>query len=156
MSEYNPDFSFRVPEGSEAQWFLKSMGNPGFQKFMEAEMAKYDKQETEAKNWRDSFKSLGQLADGDVQMLIKDFLPEGSNLVGGLSGHGKTWFVLSIVKALTTGCLFLGKYEVVKKFPVLYLNPESSGNAFKARLKMFGIPDDETRFLCRTISEGAI
>jgi hypothetical protein len=61
---------------------------------------------------------------------------------------------LSIVKALTTGKPFVGTFEVKEKIPVLYLIPESSSRAFKARLLKFGIPDNPNRFLCRTLTEG--
>jgi hypothetical protein len=47
-----------------------------------------------------------------------------------------------------------GHFNVPKRFPVLYLIPESSGRAFKGRLQKFEIPDDENWFLCRTLSEG--
>lgn len=105
-------------------------------------------------NWRDYFRSVGQLEDGDVRMLINDFLPEGINFIGALSGHGKTLLALSMVKSLTTGEYFLGKYQPEDVLPCLYLIPESSSRAFKMRCKAFGIPDDPELFLCRTISEG--
>src|SRR6266404_407538 len=105
-------------------------------------------------HWRDFFRSVGELEDGDVRMIINDFLPEGINFVGALSSHGKTLFALSMVKALTTGSYFLGKYQPEEILPCLYLIPESSGRAFKMRCKAFGIPDDPNLFLCRTISDG--
>lgn len=109
----------------------------------------------EPQNWRDLFKTRGELPDGGLRMLIDGFLPEGINFIGALPGHGKTQFALSMCKALTTGSPFLGKYKS-QQLPVLYLIPESSGNAFKMRLELFGIPDDEKLFLCRTISEGKV
>jgi len=45
-----------------------------------------------------AFKSWS-IGDGDVRMVLEGFMPEGTNLFGGLSGHGKTWIVLSIVRA---------------------------------------------------------
>ena len=105
-------------------------------------------------DWRDYFRSVGQLEDGDVRMIINDFLPEGINFVGALSGHGKTLFALSMVKSLTTGEYFLGRYQPEEILPCLYLIPESSSRAFKMRCKAFGIPDDQELFLCRTITEG--
>jgi len=104
--------------------------------------------------WRSQMRTVDQLEDGDVRMIIKGFLPEGTIFFGGLSGKGKTWVVLSVVKALTTGRPFVGTFGVPEQIPVLYLIPESSGRAFKARLKKLGIPSDEKRFLCRTLSEG--
>src|ERR1700720_4574755 len=120
----------------------------------DAERDKAAEQEAAVSNWRDHFKSVGQLQDGDVRMIIADFLPEGINFIGALSGHGKTLFALSLAKSFTTGERFLGKYKPEQIFPVLYLIPESSGRAFKMRCKAFGIPDDPNRFLCRTISDG--
>lgn len=151
-----PSFVFRVPKGSEAEWFFKNAEKPGFRKALEELTAKNEAKEEASKNWRDLFKSRDELEAGDVRMLIKDFLPEGINFVGALPGHGKTQFVLSMVKSLTTGNPFLGKYEPEGIFPVLYLIPESSGRAFRMRLQAFGIPNDEKRFLCRTISEGTV
>jgi hypothetical protein len=105
-------------------------------------------------NWRDYYRSFGQLEDGDVRMILNGFMPEGINLIGGLAGQGKTLFALSLVKSLTTGEPFLGRFMTEDITPILYLIPESSSRAFKMRCKAFGIPDDEDVFLCRTISEG--
>jgi hypothetical protein len=105
--------------------------------------------------WRDYFKTIAELESGGVRMLIDGFLPEGTDFIGALSGHGKTWVALSIVKALTTGKPFLGSFNVPKAIPCLYLIPESSGRAFRARAIKFGIPANNPElFLCRTISEG--
>jgi hypothetical protein len=105
-------------------------------------------------NWRDYYRSFSQLEDGDVKMILNGFAPEGVILIGGLAGQGKTLVALSIVKALTTGEPFLGRFMTEDITPVIYLIPESSSRAFKMRCKAFGIPDDEQVFLCRTISEG--
>jgi hypothetical protein len=106
-------------------------------------------------NWRDNFKSVGELEQGDVRMLIDGFLPEGTTFIGGLPGEGKTLFALSIAKALTTGDRFLGKFSVPEIVPVIYLIPESGGRAFRKRCEKFNIPNDPELFLCRTVSEGA-
>ena len=105
-------------------------------------------------DWRKYFKRVGELEDGDVRMIVKGLLPEGTSFVGALSGHCKTLFALSLTKALTTGRPMFDCFEIPEKMPVLYLIPESSGRAFKSRLKKFGIPDDDTKFLCRTLSDG--
>ena len=67
----------------------------------------------------DKFVSVGQLEQGEVQMLIDSFLPEGTTFIGGLPGECKTLFALSIARALTTGKPFLGKFIVPKLTPVL-------------------------------------
>jgi hypothetical protein len=106
-------------------------------------------------NWRDSFKSVGELEQGDVRMLIDGVLPEGTIFIGGLPGEGKTFFALSIAKALTTGDPFLGKFFVPEITPVVYLTPEVGGRAFRKRCEKFNIPNDPEMFLCRTVSEGS-
>jgi hypothetical protein len=105
--------------------------------------------------WPSQFRAVEELEDGDIRMIIESFLPEGTTFIGGLAGVGKTFFVLSIVKALTTGRPFVDTFGVNEQLPVLYLVPESSGRAFRSRLKRFGIPNDRSKFLCRTLSEGA-
>jgi hypothetical protein len=105
-------------------------------------------------NWKDYFRTTGQLEDGDVRMIIDGFLPEGINMIGGLAGQGKTLFALSLAKSLTTGEPFLGRYKPSDIVPVVYLIPESSSRAFKMRCKAFRLPDDPQRFICRTVSEG--
>ena len=105
-------------------------------------------------DWRTAFKTVDELEDGGVQMIIEGFLPAGTDLFGSLAGHGKTFVCLSITKALVTGQPFVGNFNVPQRIPVLYLIPESSGRAFKTRLKKFSIPNDPDWFLCRTISEG--
>ena len=113
----------------------------------------------DVENWINYFRTVGQLEDGDVRMLIGNsesgFLPEGINFIGALSGHGKTLLGLSMVKSLTTGAPFLGRWSLDEVIPCLYLIPESSSRAFKMRCKAFHIPDDPELFLCRTITEGA-
>lgn len=106
--------------------------------------------------WRQQFRTVGELQAGDVQMLIKNFLPEGTTFIGALPGEGKTLLALSIAKALTTGEDFLGRtdFDVPKRQPVLYLIPEVGAQAFRMRCEKFHIPDDPNLFLCRTISEG--
>lgn len=105
-------------------------------------------------SWRDYFVPLSKLEDGDVRMLIADFLCEGTHILCGAAGDGKSLLALSIVKALTTGERLMGKWAVLERTPVIYMIPESSGRAFKKRCRAFGIPDDSHWFNCRTISEG--
>jgi hypothetical protein len=105
-------------------------------------------------NWRDYFRSMEQLEEGDVRMILDGFLPEGVNMIGALAGRGKTLFALSLIKSLTTGERFLGRYKPADIIPVIYMIPESSSRAFKMRCKLFGIPNDPKVFLCRTVTEG--
>jgi hypothetical protein len=113
------------------------------------------KRKLETADWRSQFVTIGQLETGGVKMLIEGFLPEGVSMLGALPGVGKTWFALSLAKALTTGEKFLGRFEVTAPVPVLYLIPESSGGAFRARAEKFRIPNDPNLFLCRTVSQGS-
>jgi hypothetical protein len=107
--------------------------------------------------WRSAFKSVSQLQPGGVQMLIKGFLPEGTSLVTGYAGDGKTWLALSICKALTTGRPLFGmpEFSVNGILPCVYMTPEQNGAAFRQRCEIMQITDDEHLFLCRTCSEGS-
>ena len=148
------DFGFRVPEGSQIDKLMKLCSQPGMEKALNELASQYAEKEEVSANWRDHFRSIDQLEDGDVRMVIEGFLPEGVNFIGALSGHGKTLFALSMAKAFTTGSAFLGRYKPERIFPVLYLIPESSGRAFKMRCRAFGISRNPELFLCRTVSDG--
>ena len=102
-------------------------------------------------NWRAKFHTVDELPDGDIEFLIEDTLPKGVAFVGALSGAGKTWFCLSLARALTTGKKFLGNWRVPAPVDVLYLCPEMNDKTFKKRCVRFGIHD---RFYCQTISDG--
>ena len=104
-----------------------------------------------AVDWRKFYHNVDELPDGDISWLIEDILPEGVGFVGALSGAGKTFFCLSMARALTTGKKFIGKYSVTEPVNVLYICPEMGAKPFKKRCKMFGIND---RFRCQTIADG--
>ncbi len=89
-----------------------------------------------------------------MKFLISEFMPEGVTLLGALSGSGKTWFCLSMAKAIATGQKFLGHFSVPEPANVLYLIPESGERSFRQRMDLMGIPDE--RFLCRTMTAGPI
>lgn len=103
-------------------------------------------------DWRQKFHTVDELPDGDIHFLIENVLPEGVAFVGALSGAGKTWFCLSMARALTTGKSFLGCFPVPEPVEVLYLCPEMNAKTFKKRCKLFGISE---RFHCQTITDGA-
>jgi AAA domain len=102
-------------------------------------------------DWRKRFHTVDELPDGDIRFLIENVLPEGVAFIGALSGVGKTWFCLSMARALTTGKKFLGNWDVPEPVEVLYLCPEMNGKTFKKRCRLFGISE---RFHCMTISDG--
>lgn len=139
-----PDSEVKTIADSIARYAVKKTGQLVF-----------DDQPVQPVHWRENFKTVGELEKGDVRMLIRGFLPEGTTFIGGLPGEGKTLFALSIAKALTTTDPFLGKFFVEEQVPVIYLIPESSSRAFRARCEKFRIPDDPNLFVCRTVSEGA-
>lgn len=112
-----------------------------------------------AKNqpWWNQFRGAGELeGDGTIKMYIENFLPEGTTLICGLPKEGKSFLALSVVKALTTGKPLFGRrgFEVPEAVPVLYLAAESGDGALKLRCKKFGITEDKTRFIARTLTQG--
>ena len=108
---------------------------------------------TKAVDWRSTFKSYDQMERGDLEFFIDGFLPRGITFIGGLPGAGKTWFALSLSKALVTGRPFLSHYAVPAPVPVLYLIPEVGERAFRSRLEKMRLTATGDLFLCRTMSE---
>jgi len=117
----------------------------------------------EPQGWREEFHTFEDFEKAaPLSFSIKGFLQNnGATLIGGLSGHGKTLCMLSIVKALLAGngTMLWNYFEVMETaIRVLYLIPEATIEAFKYRLKLFGLyhylaPDDD-RLLVRTLSKG--
>jgi AAA domain len=105
--------------------------------------------------WRQAFRTIDEMDGAPIKQLIEGFMTEGNIGIGGLSGSGKTFLALSIVKALTTGRSFVGHFKVPEIVPVIYLIPEVGDRQFAMRAKAFGIPtNDDAIFMCRTLSQG--
>lgn len=89
---------------------------------------------------------------------IKGFVQnDAATLFVGLSGHGKTLVLLSIVKALLSGRKLWGQFKVREKaMRVVYLTPESALIPFNHRLKLFGLDryTQDGRLLVHTLSKG--
>jgi hypothetical protein len=96
----------------------------------------------------------------DIQFAIDGFLQcEGMTFIGGLSGHSKTWVMLSIAKALLLGeGTKLWSTFAVRETAnrVLYLIPEVGLSSFMFRAKRMRLMPyiDELRLLLRTLSKG--
>lgn len=93
-----------------------------------------------------------------LRSLIKDFLQaDCCNMIGGLSGDGKTMILFSIAKALLSGNPLFGFFPVLEPAEkVVYLIPESARAPFFHRVKLFRLePYLETgKLLVRTLSKG--
>lgn len=108
--------------------------------------------------WRE-FRGAGELeGDGTVKMYIENFLPEGVTIITGLPKEGKSFLAMSVAKALTTGRPLFGRrgFEVPEPVPVLYLAAESGDGGLKLRCQKFGITEDKTRFISRTLTQGVM
>lgn len=118
---------------------------------------------SEPPDWREMFHTFADFENAsDLTFAIRGFLQhDGATMLGGLSGHGKTLMLLSIVKALLAGKgarlwdLFTVEEDAAR---VVYLIPECAIQPFKHRLRLFGLynylaPNDE-RLLVRTLSQG--
>lgn len=106
--------------------------------------------------WRSLFRSVGEMEQGDVVMVIEGVLQEGTCFIGANPSAGKTLVGLSLAKAICTGTPLFGLPQFGVKEPrqVVYLIPESRDRAFRKRCEAFRIPDDKTKFMARTISAG--
>jgi AAA domain-containing protein/bifunctional DNA primase/polymerase-like protein len=112
-------------------------------------------QETSSTNWRDEFRNIAQMEQGDIVMIIDGVLQEGVCFIGATAGDGKTLIALAMSKAITLGQPLFGISEFLVKIPrnVIYLIPESADKPFRVRCNAFRLPEDD-RFLARTISSG--
>jgi hypothetical protein len=88
--------------------------------------------------------------------LIKDFLQTGgATFIGGLSGDGKTYLMLSMVQSLLTRAKLFGYFDVPQKVErVLYMTPEITLGSFRKRAEKFGLnPFVENRkLIVRTLT----
>jgi hypothetical protein len=96
---------------------------------------------------------------GPITFAINGFLQnEAATLIGGLSGHGKTLILLSLVRTLFSqpGTKLWGEFEVLEPASrVIYLIPESGLTPFKHRIKLFGLSDlVGRRLLIHTLTKG--
>jgi hypothetical protein len=100
------------------------------------------------------FESAAPLSFAVEQFLQSDAITG----IAGLSGHGKTWVSLSIVRSLLFGPGRLWDLFPVRERAekVIYLIPESSRAPFKHRLQLTGLYDEirTGRLLVRTLSKG--
>jgi hypothetical protein len=107
-------------------------------------------------NWRSMFRSVGEMEDGPIDMVIEGALQEGTCFIGANPGDGKTLVALAFAKAISTGTPLFGlpQHAVKKSRTVIYLIPESGDHAFRRRCESFRIPDDKEKFMARTVSAG--
>lgn len=136
-----------VKAGARSAVYLGPIDSQGPQELL----AFVKQKKTEGLDWRKRFHTVDQLAEGDLKFLIEDILPEGVTFIGALSGAGKTWFALSMAKALTTSRPFLNVWPAPESVNVLYLCPEMSGRAVRSRAEKLGIKE---RFYCQTMCDG--
>jgi len=97
-----------------------------------------------------------------LEFAIPQFLQiGGATMIGALAGHGKTFILLAIAKALLKGkgTKLWDIFEVEESaVRILYLIPESTLAPFKHRLKLFGLYDhlrpEDGRLWVRTLDKG--
>ena len=107
-------------------------------------------------NWRESFRSVGEMESGPIVEVIRGVLQEGTCFIGASPSDGKTLVSLSMAKAICTGEPLFGlpQFNVTEPRTVIYLIPESGDRAFRRRCEDFRMPDDKSKFMARTISMG--
>ena len=72
-------------------------------------------------------------------IIEKVLLEESVGVIGGIPGLYKSILVLSITKATLTGEPLWGKFEVLKKGPVLIVDEENPRGLLKDRVRKFGL-----------------
>jgi hypothetical protein len=81
----------------------------------------------------------------------------GVTFLGSLPGHGKTWILLSIIKALLSGEPLFRYFKVLQTVPrVIYLSPEVQLGQVRIRAERMGLGQyvKDGRLLIRTLTEG--
>jgi hypothetical protein len=108
-------------------------------------------------NWLSMFRSVEEMEDGPIVMVIEGVLQEGTCFIGANPGDGKTLIGLAFAKAISIGTALFGlpEYPVKEARTVIYLIPESRDRAFRKRCEAFRMPTDKMKFMARTISAGA-
>ena len=107
-------------------------------------------------NWQSQFRSVDEMEDGPIVMVINGVLQEGIAFIGANPGDGKTLVGLAFAKAISTGTpLFdMPQHDVPEPRTVIYLIPESRDRAFRIRCEAFQMPKEKMKFMARTISAG--
>lgn len=107
-------------------------------------------------NWPNMFRSVSEMEEGEIVMVINGVLQEGTCFIGGNPGGGKTLVALSFAKAICTGTPLFGlpQFSVSEPRTVIYLIPESRDRAFRKRCESFRMPTDKRKFMARTITAG--
>jgi hypothetical protein len=114
---------------------------------------------TDQQGTTDLFDTRQEFEDAaDATFSIKNFLQDYAvTAIAALSGHGKTWLSLDIVRALLFGAgLLWGLFEVTERAEkVIYFIPEVSRPAFKPRLQITGLYGElDKRLFVRTLTKG--
>jgi hypothetical protein len=114
---------------------------------------------TDPDEWPKLFHTYDELADTKaMSWVIRQIAQEQEiTIVGGLAKHGKTWFLLSVVKALLSGEPLFGHFPVEQtSHRVLYLIPEVGLQPFKRRLVLMRLMEyvRTERLFVRTLSKG--
>jgi hypothetical protein len=128
-----------------------TMSNPP-----QTQVATAPQQIIDVSNWQSLFRSIGEMDDGPIDMIIEGVLQEGTCFIGANPGDGKTLVGLAFAKAICTGTPLFGlpQFHVGKPRTTIYLIPESRDRAFRKRCEAFRLPDDKSKFMARTISAG--
>lgn len=116
-------------------------------------------EDTVAPAWRELFESYDDFKNAPELKWIVDGLAheESMNMVGGLSGNGKTWVMMSIAKALATGSKLWKTFQT-SEAPngVLYLIPEVGRRSWWKRVVLMQMEEmlEQERIIVRTMSMG--
>jgi len=109
---------------------------PTVEEFQAALREVVSESRVDADNWGSLFPTYQEFVDvQEPKSVIDRIMREGEvTMIGASPKHGKTWFLLSMVKALLSGRKFLDHFDVQKSKRVVYLIPEAGLRQAKRRL----------------------
>ncbi|MBR2871443.1 MAG: AAA family ATPase [Clostridia bacterium] len=108
-------------------------------------------QETKALELFSAFELMETELD-PVQFVVKDFLPQGLSILCSPPKYGKSWLVLDLCLAVSSGSPFLSKET--NEAATLYLALEDSKNRLQSRIyKVLQGEKPSKNFICTTQAE---
>lgn len=93
-----------------------------------------------------SSKNLMETEFPPLEYVVPNLIPEGLTILVAAPKIGKSWMVLGIAEAASTGGKVFGALGVTKR-PVLYLALEDGPRRLKSRLKKIGATEDNPNLI---------
>jgi hypothetical protein len=111
--------------------------------------------------WTELFETFADFSSAkELSWTIEGYAHEETfNMIGGLSGHGKTWVAMLLAKSFVTGERLFDNFNVLScPGGVMYLVPEAGRRSFWKRVKLLRMERliEQQYIIVRTMSMGPV